>query len=389
MKKTIILALIFVFIVVSGLSCSLPFGKSPGKLDSMADYRKGTAGLEVSFDKMIKEVPEDNPFQIPVKLKNMGASDIKSAFVLIEVGDSAVVEESSGFTIRDEKGALSEKKNFNKRSPTNPSGEEEYLFLNAKAESAGIEDSVSSEIRATACFDYTTHAQASVCIDPGQYEAGRIGAKACEVKPISLSGGQGGPLAVTKIEYSMLHKDKDSIIPYFEITIQNQGKGDVFKPAPKEAGSEGDFSIIESGCLGALGERRNRAYVSASLFGEPQKLYCDIQPSEGQSPVKFKEAYFKDGETIVTCTGEPILKKATAYLTPLDIYIDYGYVTTTKTTVKIKNIRIGNCYNDYPLGSKCNDLDDTPCGSQTVTGFLPDPVPTRDCKWGCCIFKGD
>lgn len=362
--------MVLIFIIISGLDCKLPFAKEKqSDFPSMEEYRKGTGALAIDFGGLIKEVPENNPFQIPVEVRNEGASDIKEAYVFINTGEYADALESEDFVKIDVKEAITKEFSFVGRSPENPDGQREIVFLNAQALSAGTEDSVSSEIKATACFDYKTIAKADVCIDTEKYKPGRFGARACEVKDISMQS-QGAPLAVTKIKTDILYVDKDHIKPYFEITVENKGNGDVFK---LDSGQS-----VKNSCLGSIGKNYNKAVVEASLTGEEKKLKCSM----GQ---EAKEAYFKEGESIVTCQGDPIPTDKPAFLTPLYIEVYYGYVLTESANVKIKNIRVGECMIDFPFGSKCNDLPGTKCDAPD---FTKEPIETRDCAWGCCEFVG-
>lgn len=370
--QNIFLILILLLIIVSGLSCS---NTDSGNIPSMEDYRKGTNGLDFEFDGMIKEIPEYNVFQIPIAISNKGASDIMEAHVLVNMGEKADVQDSEKFTKIDDKEAISEKFEFEKRSPLNPEGETKYVFLSAKADTTGAEDSILNEIKATACFDYSSHAMVDVCMDTRKYASGRFGARACEVKDISLSGGQGGPLAVTNVKPDILYYDKEHVQPYFEITIENKGKGSSFIPILDVNPG------IKSGCLGTLGDRSGKTFVSATLaeVDNPEKLDCDLS-----TDYKYKEVSFKDNTATLTCVGEPISVEKAPYLKPLDIYIHYGYVITKSANIKIKNIRAGNCYEDFPIGSKCNDLEGTKCDAE---GFRKEPVPTKECEWGCCVFE--
>jgi hypothetical protein len=64
-----------------------------------------------------------------------------------------------------------------------------------------------------------------VCIDPDIRGLNKN--KPCTAKPVALSGGQGGPVAVTKVS-SVMAPEGDMVRPYFEINIQNLGVGTVF-----------------------------------------------------------------------------------------------------------------------------------------------------------------
>jgi len=76
-----------------------------------------------------------------------------------------------------------------------------------------------------ACYPYKTTAGVPVCIDPDVRGINKN--KPCTAKPVSLNGGQGGPVSVTKVS-SVMAPEGDMVRPYFEISIQNLGTGTVF-----------------------------------------------------------------------------------------------------------------------------------------------------------------
>ena len=84
-------------------------------------------------------------------------------------------------------------------------------------------DKYSPEILVTACYRYKTIADPKVCIDPNPFRAVQE-RKVCEVRDQSLGGGQGAPVAVTKIEEQV---GSDKI--HFRIFIQNVGDGEVIE----------------------------------------------------------------------------------------------------------------------------------------------------------------
>lgn len=379
-KSIITISVIFVFLALIGASCQSPFGKkTTGEFTSIADYRKGKGGLEVKVSSaMPKEIPEFNRLHFGFDLENMGPSEIKDSYVKVETDRYLkVLDAEDDFTQVNNNEAISKQFTFQARSPLNPTGGITFAFLDLGAESTLDKESVNSEIKITACYDYSTFVTQGICMDPRQYQpAARP--TACKVQEIKLSGGQGGPIAVTNIKPSFLYEDKDHIKPYFEITLENIGAGDAFSTA----------AAIKDACRGAeLGDKWNKVKVIVSLSNEENVLKCADE--------KEIMAHLKDGKkAIIACNGEPIPLEQPAYTTPLFINLIYGYTYTKKASIKILNIGQGLCLQDYPMGSKCNDVEGTLCGESTlgggiiVPGFKPEPVPTKDCPWGCCIFTG-
>ena len=82
--------------------------------------------------------------------------------------------------------------------------------------------------RVTAKYAYQTEASADVCVDPYFKESRYENViKTCEMKDISLSGGQGAPVTVTKVETKKSLISEDRIKMEYTIYIENKGKGEV------------------------------------------------------------------------------------------------------------------------------------------------------------------
>lgn len=378
-KATITIFAILIFLALIGAGCQSPFGKNAEDMVSIADYRKGNGGFEVKVSSgMPKEIPEFHTLHLGFDLENMGPSEITDSYVKVETDSHLKVLDSidDDFTQISNNVALSRQFTFMARSPLNPA-EQTFAFLDLGAESTLDKDSVNSEIKITACYDYSTYVTQGVCVDPKQYQPEARPA-ACKVQEIKLSGGQGAPVAVTGIKPSFLYEDKDHVKPYFDITIENIGSGDAFSiEVPiKDACSDSE-----------LGDKWNKVKVIISLSNEENRLKCWDEEET--------MAHLKDGKkAVISCSGDPIPLEQPAYTTPLFINLIYGYTSTKKSGIKILNLRQGLCLQDYPMGSKCNDVENTLCGESTVgggiivPGFKPDPVPTKDCAYGCCIFTG-
>jgi len=348
MKKIILVFIMASLLLIVG--CNLGSkGKNP---ITDVDVRKGTDGLKMEF---VKNAPplkvfEDDVFPIAINLKNRGAFDIKPTTIMItetlygdecpdgikcEIETTKDVAGTLVFGIEtanvelvneDDEGGIAFI--LDGKSIFNPNGDEELLTLDARSRRIGAQSETQpSTILATACYPYKTIFGASVCIDTDIYD-NRRGEKACSISDLIFSGGQGAPVAITKIETRMLPQD-DKVKPHFLIYIKNQGNGEVV-----------NLNEVENVCKGEPLKYTdvNTITIMASLSGKP--LQCGINNDPGPAVIRLK-----DKEKMIRCTLEPkegeielIDINKDAYVTPLSIELDYGYTFTISKDIIIEKI---------------------------------------------------
>jgi len=208
-------------------------------------------------------------------------------------------------------------------------------------------------IVATACYEYYTEASPQVCIDPDPYSE-RVD-KSCVVSGISsvsgksaksyiaaiegISGGQGAPVAVTNIEEEAMPGRAQ-----FEIHIKNSGSGEVMHldsiydercGFPSEL-SYSDFDYVH---YVVTMNDPNTPVVTVPLTSEiginlglltVSGKQLDCSP---KSPIRLDQ----NGMAVIYCnTANFDLFEKTAYKTPLNIILHYGY---TNSAYKIMEIR--------------------------------------------------
>jgi len=311
---------IFFLLVIAG--CKGNTGSSTPITD--VDVRKGIEGLTIEFTKNAPpdSVFEDTVFPIALTLRNKGASDI---------------EESEGFlSIGIEKAFLDFMEQNNEpmqfgikgKSIFNLDGDQRLEIVNVQAKDIGAQsEKRSSTIFATACYTYETKLGTSVCIDTDIFGE-RPRDKVCQVKDLEFNDGQGGPVAITKIETRILpdaDQDPNIVIPHFIIHVENRGNGEVIVPEQEK---------IQSACTSESLSHKdfNRIKITAKLSN--QKLDCDIKEEESNTGIRLREK--KD---IARCTlKEGINKNRDAYTAPLSITLDYGYTFTLSKDITIEKI---------------------------------------------------
>ena len=312
MNKKLILIIGTLFLLVFS-GCN---GSSNGPIKDV-DVRKGVDGLTMEFTKNNppEKVFEESKFPIAIELKNKGASDIENGILVFgfERAYADVVKESDAKQEFDIKG----------KSVFNPNGDEEFITIDAKTRIIGAQSEThTSTIRVTACYPYKTIFGNSVCVDTDVYGMDG-GEKACTVKDLSFSGGQGAPVTVTKVETRMLPADENKVKPHFIIYVENKGGGDVIsvdkvgQACTSQALEHTDFNVIK---------------INAVLSG--MELDCNIGDDPGAATIRLR-----DKKDMVRCTLEQgIDRNLGTYTAPLSIELDYGYTFTISKDVIIEKI---------------------------------------------------
>lgn len=180
-------------------------------------------------------------------------------------------------------------------------------------------ESFKQPIAITACYDYVTRATAMMCIDPNPNNNIR---KVCRAGGVSLSSGQGAPLAITRID--QIAANKKSV---FTIHVKHNKKDQtsviydwqqLYKCNPNSG------SIVKATDL-------NVAYVGyIALSGRPDLIECT--PQDGK--IRLDES----GNGQITCTAFSDNNVESAYEAPLEIELWYGYSKTIQKNINIRRI---------------------------------------------------
>ncbi len=306
MKKIIALCLLLFF--VSGCQFGL-FQRKDTMI--LPEIKIGTQGVELFFDPITlpREVYENSKFTMLVTLSNLGAFDVEKGVYSISYEPQYVylpMGAQQGFY--DVRG----------KSEFMPGGMEKQISLPFETKTLGPQlQGYTTTITFNTCYQYQTNAPLIVCIDPDV--AGKNPDKVCISRPQTLGGGQGAPVAITAIEPRMIpHDMPERIMPEFVLTLKNLGRGSVIASQQ-----------YNSACSGRpLGEEGwNVVDVSATLSEIP--LSC--------SPEKIRLK--KEGETKIVCRlEEGIESRLGAYTAPLAVTLDYGYMNSISTQLKIVRI---------------------------------------------------
>lgn len=328
MHAILVSLILIISMFVSG--CSGLFKPSGGIAD--ANIHTGTQGIEMSFlgnappaQLIAPPEGERTEFQVGVKIDNKGAYDIKDGNLLLNVEKDYM--EIKDWQIGEEKmiqiGASGEKTSFELkgRSQIDLIGEGVVAIANVEAlplESQSITHT--SGITMTACYDYETLASADVCIDTDINSMKSI-EKTCTAQDISLSGGQGAPVSVDKIEVKMLPESQDFVRPQFVIHISNQADGMVLRRDKiRDACSSTPLNPEDINVISVY----DVSFSGYSLMAGHIKC----------SPDKVK---LRGSDSRIVCTVEKGVIKTDmeTYRTQLQVTLKYGYSQSISADVEI------------------------------------------------------
>ena len=304
--------------------------KAPEKVFS------GTDSLSLS----IAEAPLSKPFlspkegvvpvQFALSLQNKGASDIEEGYVTMNSIEGKL--DIKGWTAQLGEvtpiGSEGRKFSFKLKGKSQEAPQGETTVARASIDLLPLQEGRqedTSEIWITSCYDYRTTAVADVCIDNDIDNTKNI-KKTCSLEDISLSSGQGAPIAVTEIRQQIRYDTEAKlVIPSYMITVKNSGRGDVF--LPYEA---------ESACGGTAKESRislENVDLSGMQLGGPIECPRTIELKEGIAtfvcdvmPDRVSE-YFRNNVLSIDTPTHPATLKITMV---------YGYKISASTSVTIK-----------------------------------------------------
>ncbi len=267
----------------------------------------GTAGLEPVFNSAsMNNILMCQQADVYVDMKNSGASDIVDGTYMFIAEDQYLLPLSE----RSQKFSLAGKSQFN------PKGEFDQIHFRVK--NTGILpqfESYQSDLIFRACYKYNTFASAQVCIDPDI--ANLNPRKTCRAFPVVLSGGQGAPVAVTRVE-SLMVPEGDSVHPVFAVYVQQVGMGSVVKTAGA------DFA-----CTGGGGPLlANYAVPHASI----QNMDLKCEPNEVRvEPGKESRFICERGDMLFGPSEG-------TFNTILSIQLDYGFVNSVGLPLTITRL---------------------------------------------------
>ncbi len=295
------------------------------------DIHVGVDSIRAEFIKTAppQTVFEKSNFPVVIKARNIGAYNIKGGLIAIGLERDYVprISLQEGQPSRMENGVVVF--DLPGKSQINMKGDEMVASLNAETGALDPQsETKQSTITATFCYPYKTIASATICIDPDIANVRPV-KKVCQAKEITLSNGQGAPIAVTKIETQMV-PEGDKIKPQFLIYLENKGLGtpvstESYDEICKEAKvPDPDRKIWNTALL--------KVYGSESSTQNEIDCTPGISDDGNEGLLKFRDR--KDFVKCIFTQGKNL--NDDAYTTPIRIEIDYGYIQSISTNFIIQ-----------------------------------------------------
>jgi len=225
LKLQISIILILVISLISG--CDSNSGNAP---ITDIDIHKGTDGIKMSI---VKDMPptkiyEQEEFTVSVNVENKGASDVSLGVLYLNIEEDYVLFDNfleSDYMVDSNGRRLAY--DLKGKSEIHDEGESEIFSarltgLDLDKQSQSHETFVSF----TTCYEYKSYFADEFCIDANilNSNADTKKDKVCTVSDNSYSG-QGGPVAVSKVEPTMYIDENRILKPSFTIYVKNVGRG--------------------------------------------------------------------------------------------------------------------------------------------------------------------
>ena len=292
-------AVIFIFLV-SGCN-NRATSNQPDK------YHVGTKGLEMSFihGTPPSKIYEGDDLTVVVQLQNKGAFPSEDSGYHFE-GKLHIGGFDTQYININPRVAQIDSSLYGKDQYNNEGTYDEVTFTANNVRLPKESDSYNPTVQVTSCYRYKTYASPVVCIDPDPYSS-KIRKKVCNVHDVSLSGGQGAPVAVSRVEESV---SKNTI--KFKIYFRNLGNGYVIDP-----------DYIYSDCPETDRDNADKVDVYVRLSG----AQANCKPS---NPIRMI-----NNQGFVICDVPKPPESTPAYTTPLHVELTYGYSSTISKPISI------------------------------------------------------
>ena len=247
---------------------------------------------------------------VMIELRNKGAFPVTGGNLYLSGFDNQIIQ---GLSSAARQFSIDGKSRFNSEGGFN------VLTLPTDISSGNIilprgVDNIQQNIIVHACYNYKTDAAPVVCIDPDPYR--EVGVKACRSTDIiaGLAGGQGAPVVVTRVEEEMAPGKV-----FLKIYVSNSGGGTVLNQA-----NIGDCPYqIKYKDIGDV-----HYSVTANTLGGTTRSTGTCEPT-----TKLK---LIDGKGVIYCSFSATIT-GSAYKTPLQIELTYGYMDSVSKQVEIRS----------------------------------------------------
>ena len=274
-------------------------------------FRKGNLGLAINplGGWQNSEVYEDNSFQIAFKIKNEGVFNISKGIFVVSA-DRDLIDYSNNKQIFDLRGRT---KFFNE-------GEDTIITYDLKTKPLPLHTQMVSDIRSDICYPYNTIFSKDVCINSDIYNTYKDKPSLCNKDEMSISGGQGAPVAVTHVKLKMIPSE-GGVIPLVEFEVRNLGRGLILNyNTYEDACSLRDYGFKNYGMINV-----DKAYLGSDV------LECNNAIITINKEMK-KNEYSDSRKAVIKCKG-PLMDPSEPYVSNVRLYLKYGYKEHLKSKI--------------------------------------------------------
>ena len=309
MRKNVIL-LVIVMLLLAGCEGKFDLSKLKfGSEESSAfevDYHKGTEGLKMNFRKNLppKEIYIDDKFQLGLELRNKGTWPIRNGKLYV-----------SGYTEEMVMDSIEETFSLAAKDENNPEGG--YEIIDFTGTNYGLPSTKKSLFIINACYGYKTEASVTICIDP-DVRSKKLVKSACNVETVSVSGGQGAPVAVTKVEPRVIPSMDKVYAMKIDIYVKNVGRGVV-----RNNSNCGGYPVV------------NIEEVTVSDYSTKNRnsiISCQTPNDKEEGKILVLEPG-KDNK--ITCTIS-LNRELGSFVTPLTVTMNYMYAEVLESSILVK-----------------------------------------------------
>jgi len=325
-------------------------GCGGGGSGSVFQQYRGTEGLSIVFMKNAPaaSVYEDRPFPVRVEVHNKGATNVDYNDMRLTFSYDPLYI-GGGKTPYDPRDYDFDNTGIEGRSIYYREGQKTTFIMPSDAaffakKILGQRESPDTDLTASVCYSYTTSLGADVCIDTNIYQENER-AQSCKQEDLTFSGGQGAPIAVTKVETrSIPLYDRETraemIKPEFLITIKDVGGGYLVGP---------DTLPLESACLLKSIPREQLSAVRVRAWLLSTELVCGNTALTKEAGI----VRLYEGTAEVSCTvpqtalSDAVFSATQNFQSTLQVNISYIYKASAKMPISIERTP-GTVYDEFP-----------------------------------------
>ncbi|PIZ51555.1 hypothetical protein COY27_03205 [Candidatus Woesearchaeota archaeon CG_4_10_14_0_2_um_filter_33_13] len=310
-RSVVISVLVLCLFLLVSCGGIVPAGEKPqDTAASIKAVQTGTQGITLDFvsNSPPSLIYDQNELVAIVEIHNKGNHDLtaQECFIQVTGFDTNIIKgglQTPRSCAENMAGLLEGKNLYNLQGGVN---QLEFMSPNVMLPPGVFE--YNPTLNFVTCYNYHTISNPQVCVDPLFYQV-TSEQKNCLPTDVSMGGGQGAPVGISYVNVDMVGNKA-----VFEINVVNQGGGRVLSPYA---------DIRTCGQASLRYEDLDKVGYSVQLSGGN---LIDCKPRDGM--VRLTNNNGK-----VVCSFS--IPGTSAFLTPLMIDLDYGYVQSYQKTVKI------------------------------------------------------